>query len=84
MGLAAWKYVDGAPDTLTVIDYFIKFVLSLTPVVPWALIFGGVSAILYTFVINDPDNKVFLRVWGGGMLLLFLMFIYPYIQSLFV
>jgi len=84
MGFALWKYIDGSPDKLTIVDYFIKFVISTIIVVPWLLVIGSISAILYTFVVKDDENKILLRVWGGVMLLLFLMFMYPYIHALFV
>lgn len=83
LGLAAWKYVDGAPDTLNFTDYLIRFFSSLLSVVPYALVLGAISSLLYTFVVNDSENRTFLRIWSAFLFGVFILYMYPYIQVYF-
>jgi hypothetical protein len=78
LGLVTLKFIDGAPDTPSLMDNFIKLLASLLPAAPIALLLGSVSAFLYTFV--EPENKVFLRIWGAILLLVFVAFTYQYIR----
>lgn len=81
LGLAAWKFVDGAPDAPNLVYDFVKVLISTLPGVPAALFLGGAAAFVYTFAIDDPENKVFLRVWSVVLLAILIMFMYPYIHT---
>lgn len=78
LGIAALKFIDGAPDNLTLIDHFTQFLLSLMPAVPVGLVLGGLSAIAYSFL--DPENKTYMRVFGSVLLLIFVAFTYQYLR----
>jgi hypothetical protein len=79
--LGALKFVDGAPHQVTFGDILIKFTLELMPFVPFALLLGSVSAFLYPFVSKDAENRLFLRVWGSVMMILFVASIYKMLQQ---
>lgn len=76
LGLAAWKFIDGAPDAPNLMDDFVKLLIGLLPMAPVALLLGGTSAFLYTLL--EPENKIFLRMWGTVLLLVFIIFTYQY------
>lgn len=78
LGIAALKFIDGAPDNLTLTDYITQFLLGLLPAVPVGLMLGGLSAIAYSFL--DPENKTYMRVFGSVLLLIFVVFTYQYLR----
>lgn len=81
LALGALKFTDGAPDQVTFGDTLIGFALGLIPVVPFALFLGGISAFLYPYVSKDTESRSFLYIWGGLMMIFFVLSIYKILQQ---
>lgn len=77
LGLNALNYtLNGRPAPNNFVTSITQLVFITFPVAKIMLLLGSISAILYTFL--DGQNKIFLRVWGVALFLLFIAALYGY------